>query len=228
MEECTRSIVNKLLHGCMAALRCDGSDPEVCLLTHRLSWTQLIRVVVCIRYPQMFGSAPSSDNEQSTQAVCGSNTGIILAREGSVWSRGQSRSARHAASAHSPLSVGTTIHLQLWFLHAPAVDSCFICAVFCSSTLLLAAVWPRCWGPLLNPINRCLVHRSKWFKSCRFFNRSRNTCISSCRCPAALFRGCFRQTRRIGCIQAVTEMLANMDALERMFGLSTVVTPAKR
>jgi hypothetical protein len=28
--------------------------------------------------------------------------------------------------------------------------------------------------------------------------------------------------------QAVTEMLANMDALERMFGLSTVVTSAKR
>lgn len=30
VEECTKSIVNKLLHGCMAALRCDGSDPEVC------------------------------------------------------------------------------------------------------------------------------------------------------------------------------------------------------
>ena len=30
VEECTKSIVNKLLHGCMAALRCDGTDPEVC------------------------------------------------------------------------------------------------------------------------------------------------------------------------------------------------------
>jgi len=28
VEECTKSIVNKLLHGCMAALRCDGTDPE--------------------------------------------------------------------------------------------------------------------------------------------------------------------------------------------------------
>lgn len=34
VEECTKSIVNKLLHGCMAALRCDGTDPEVHISRH--------------------------------------------------------------------------------------------------------------------------------------------------------------------------------------------------
>jgi glutamyl-tRNA reductase len=29
VEDCTKSIVNKLLHGCMASLRCDGSDSAV-------------------------------------------------------------------------------------------------------------------------------------------------------------------------------------------------------
>jgi glutamyl-tRNA reductase len=47
VEDCTKSIVNKLLHGCMASLRCDGSDsavgaPSAAVQVHQLSgWSVL-------------------------------------------------------------------------------------------------------------------------------------------------------------------------------------------
>lgn len=43
VEDCTKSIVNKLLHGCMASLRCDGSDSAVGPADHcRSPWHLVI------------------------------------------------------------------------------------------------------------------------------------------------------------------------------------------
>ncbi len=48
VEDCTKSIVNKLLHGCMASLRCDGSDSAVGPADHcRSPWHS--SVAACCR-----------------------------------------------------------------------------------------------------------------------------------------------------------------------------------